>query len=339
MEAVTRRFILKTTLATASAAPLCALPLRARAADFVYKFGHPFPETYPIHVYAVAAAKKIKEQSGGRVEIEVFGNSQLGGDTQMISQLRAGAIQFYSSGGLILSSLVPVASINGMGFAFRDYSEVWAALDGDLGAHIRAAFERVGLHAFEKCWDNGFRQVSSSTHPIAGPNDLKGFKVRVPVSPLYTSLFQALGASPASINFSETYSALQTRIVEGQENPLALISAAKLYEVQKYISLTNHVWDGAWVLVNSAAWKALPPELQDIVASNLNEAGVAERTESERQNKIVQDELTKKGLTFNTVDPQPFRSILRDAGFYKGWAEKYGPEAWSRLEKYVGRLV
>jgi tripartite ATP-independent transporter DctP family solute receptor len=333
---VSRRVFVGGAGAVALAAPFVS---RARAAEFEYRMGHPFPQTYPIHVHAVAAADAIRQRSSGRVDIQVFGNSQLGGDTDMISQVRSGAIQLYSSGGLILSTLVPVAGINGMGFAFDGYDTVWRALDGDLGAHIRAGFAKAGLHAFERCWDNGFRQISSSTHPINTPDDLRNFKIRVPVSPLYTSLFKALGGAPTSINFSETYSALQTRIVDGQENPIALVAAAKLYEVQKYVSLTNHVWDGSWVLMNAKAWAALSPDLQAIVTAGFNEAAVAERAASEKASKTVQVELTEKGLAFNTVEPGPFRDRLRQAGFYRSWADKYGPEAWGLLEKNVGQLT
>ena len=130
-------------------------------------------------------------------------------------------------------------------------------MDGDLGAYIRGEIAKANLVAMDKIWDNGFRQTTSSSKPINHPDDLKGFKIRVPVSPLWTSMFKAFDAAPASINFSEVYSALQTKIVEGQENPLAIISTAKLYEVQKYCSLTNHMWDGFWFLANRRAWERL----------------------------------------------------------------------------------
>jgi TRAP-type transport system periplasmic protein len=113
---------------------------------------------------------------------------------------------------------------------------------------VRGAIGKAGLHAFDTMWDNGYRQITSSTHPIVAPEDLRGFKIRVPVSPLWMSMFKALGASPAAINFNEVYSALQTRIVEGQENPVSLINLSKFYEVQKYVSSTNHMWDGFWTL-------------------------------------------------------------------------------------------
>jgi TRAP-type C4-dicarboxylate transport system substrate-binding protein len=137
-----------------------------------------------------------------------------------------------------------VAAINGVGFAFPDYPAVWLAMDGELGVHIRAAIAKLNLQPFGRVWDNGFRQITSSSRPINRPRDLDGFKIRVPVSPLYTSLFRSLGAAPAGLNLSEVYSALQTRIVDGQENPLAVFETAKLYEVQKYCAMTNHVWDG-----------------------------------------------------------------------------------------------
>ncbi len=164
----------------------------------------------------------------------------------------------------------------------------------------------------DKIWDNGFRQTTSSTKPINGPDDFKGFKIRVPVSPLWTSMFKAFDASPASINFNEVYSALQTKIVEGQENPLALISTAKLYEVQKYCSLTNHMWDGFWFLANRRAWEALPADVRTIVAKNINAAAVKEREDTEKLNATVKADLASKGLIFNQPDRRP---VPRQAAF------------------------
>ncbi|MFT4121523.1 TRAP transporter substrate-binding protein, partial [Bradyrhizobium sp.] len=169
-------------------------------------------------------------------------------------------------------------------------------------------------------------------------DDFKGFKIRVPVSPLWTSMFKAFDASPASINFSEVYSALQTKIVEGQENPLALISAAKLYEVQKYCSMTNHMWDGFWFLMNRRAWQALPDDIKTIVAKNVNAAAVKEREDTEKLNATVKQELSGKGLVFNQPEVGPFRDKLRAAGFYAEWKGKYGEKAWELLEKSVGKL-
>jgi len=339
MRKLTRRnFLMRTTAAASGVAAFGILTRPGDAAEFVYRYANNNVVAHPMNVRLREAVDKIKEESSGRMEIQLFPNSQLGGDTDMLSQLRTGAIQMFNLSGLILATFVPVASINGIGFAFKDYAQVWTAMDGPLGAYVRGAINKVGLHALDNMWDNGYRQVTSSTHAINAPDDLKGFKIRVPVSPLWTSMFKALGASPTSINISEVYSALQTKIVEGQENPLSLINLFKFYEVQKYVSLTNHMWDGFWTLANAKAWADLPKDLQDIVARNINGAALKEREDVSALNGSLQGDLTQKGMTFNATDTDKFRATLRAAGFYSEWKDKYGPEAWAVLEKQVGSL-
>ncbi|MGR3385548.1 MAG: TRAP transporter substrate-binding protein, partial [Paracoccus sp. (in: a-proteobacteria)] len=246
----------------------------ANAAEFTMKLANNQPLEHPTNIRAAEAVKAIAEQSDGRVDVQVFPSNQLGADTDVLSQLRAGGVEFFLLSPVILSTLVPNASINGIGFAFPDYDAVWKAMDGELGAYERGQIEDAGLVVMEKIWDNGFRQTTTSTKPIEGPADLEGFKIRVPVSPLWTSMFTAFGSAPTSINFAEVYTALQTGVVDGQENPLAIIKVAKMWEVQKYVSMTNHMWDGFWMLANRRAWGALPEDLQQIVAENFNKAGM-----------------------------------------------------------------
>ena len=245
---------------------------RAQGAQFTYKYANNLPETHPMNVRAREMAAAIKQETNGAFDLQIFPYSQLGSDTDTLSQIRAGGVEFFTLSGLILSTLVPAASINGMGFAFPDYDTVWKAMDGDLGVYVRDQIAKTNLMALEKIWDNGFRQTTTSSRPINTPDDFRGMKLRVPPSPLWTSMFKAFDAAPASINFNEVYSALQTKIVDGQENPLAIISTAKLYEVQKYCSLTNHMWDGFWFLANKEAWNRLPESMRAIVAKNINAA-------------------------------------------------------------------
>ncbi|HEY2529358.1 MAG TPA: TRAP transporter substrate-binding protein [Xanthobacteraceae bacterium] len=312
---------------------------RSQQAEFTYKYANNLPDTHPMNVRAREMAAAIRQETNGRFALEIFPSSQLGSDTDTLTQLRAGGVEFFTLSGLILAILVPAASINGMGFAFPNYDTVWKAMDGDLGAYVRAQIGKANLVAMEKIWDNGFRQITTSTKPIETPDDLRGLKLRVPPSPLWTSMFKALNASPASINFNEVYSALQTKIVDGQENPLAIISTAKLYEVQKYCSLTNHMWDGFWFLANRAAWERLPEDIRTIVAKHVNAAGMKEREDVAKLNATLQQDLTGKGLLFNQPDAAPFRDKLRSAGFYTEWKRKYGEEAWAILEKSVGNLA
>jgi tripartite ATP-independent transporter DctP family solute receptor len=330
---ISRRTILQ---GTASAALVTGFGARAQSAEFTYKYANNLPVTHPMNLRAKEAADRIKQETGGRVEIQIFPNNQLGSDTDMLSQVRSGGVEFFTLSPLILSTLVPNASISGIGFAFPNYDTVWKAMDGELGAYVRGQISKANLVVMDKIWDNGFRQITSSNKPIQTPEDLKGFKIRVPVSPLWTSMFTAFGSSPASINFAEVYTALQTKIVDGQENPLAIISTAKLFEVQKYCSMTNHMWDGFWFLANRRAWERLPEDLRTIVAKHLNEAAVAERVDVAKLNAGVKDDLVSKGMAFNEPEAGPFREALRKAGFYAEWKKKYGDEAWAILEKSVG---
>jgi TRAP-type transport system periplasmic protein len=312
---------------------------RAQSAQFSYKYANNLPETHPMNVRAREMAAAIKQETSGAFDLQIFPSSQLGSDTDTLSQIRAGGVEFFTLSGLILSTLVPAASINGMGFAFPDYDTVWKAMDGDLGAYVRGQIAKTNLMALEKIWDNGFRQTTTSTKPVNSPDDFRGMKLRVPPSPLWTSMFKAFDAAPASINFNEVYSALQTKIVDGQENPLAIISTAKLYEVQKYCSLTNHMWDGFWFLANKDAWNRLPENMRAIVAKNVNAAALMERDDVAKLNANLQQDLAGKGLVFNKTDAAAFRDKLRSAGFYNEWRGKYGDEAWSILEKSVGKLT
>ncbi|MGE4372005.1 MAG: TRAP transporter substrate-binding protein [Xanthobacter sp.] len=318
-----------------------AMPHVARAAgpEFTYKYANNLPLSHPMNICAKQAAERIREQTDGRFELQIFPSNQLGSDTDMLSQLRAGGVEFFTLSGLILSTLVPVTAINSLGFIFPDYASVWKAMDGGLGAYLRQQISKVNLVPMEKIWDNGFRQVTTSTIPIVTPADCDGLKIRVPVSQILTSLFQTLGSAPVGMNFAEVYSALQTRVIDAQENPMAVISTAKLYEVQKNLSLTNHAWDGYWFLANGRAWRRLPEDIQEIVAKNINQAGMDERAAVEKMNLELAEGLAKEGMAVNKVDTAPFREKLREGGFYTEWKGKFGDAAWDVLEQYTGKLI
>lgn len=337
---LSRRRLL-TAGSTALAGAFVGAPFIARAqqAEFTYKYANNLPDSHPMNARAREMAAAIKAETNGRFDLQIFPSSQLGSDTDTLSQVRSGGVEFFTLSGLILSTLVPAASINGIGFAFPDYATVWKAMDGDLGAYVRQQIGKANLVVMDKIWDNGFRQTTSSTKPINTPDDLKGFKIRVPVSPLWTSMYKAFESAPTSINFNEVYTALQTKVVDGQENPLAIVSTAKLNEVQKYCSLTNHMWDGFWFLANRRAWERLPEDVRAIVAKHINAAGVKEREDVAKLNGSLQQELAAKGMIFNQPDPGPFRDKLRKAGFYSEWKGKYGDEAWALLERAVGSLA
>ncbi|NIE66867.1 TRAP transporter substrate-binding protein [Burkholderia sp. Ax-1719] len=332
----TRRTFIKAG-ASLGLASITGAPLFADTPSYTYKLGTNVPVTHPIYLRLKEASEKIKAETGGKVEIRVFPNGQLGGDTEMLSQVRSGGIDLLTLPGVILANLVPMASLNSVGFAFPDYPTVWRAMDGSLGGFIRDKISASGLVVMDKVWDNGFREITAN-NAIKTPADLTNMKIRVPVSPLLLSLFKSLGAAPTPINFNELYSSLQTKVIDAQENPLPIIATAKLYEVQKTCAQTSHVWDGYWLLANGRSWQGLPQPMRDIVAKNLNAAATLQRADSEKLAVSLAQDLSAKGLKFNKPDPAPFRKTLASAGFYADWKSKFGAEAWSHLEAYSGKL-
>src|SRR6266702_8884362 len=334
---ITRRDLLKSASAT-WATTILSKPASA-AAEFDFKLGVNTPDNHPLTIRLTEAAKAIGTQSSGRLNVTVFSNSQLGGDPEMLSQLRAGGIELLAAPSMTLSTLVPLSGLPSVGFAFASYDQVWAAMDGGVGDVVRDAISKAGIVPMKKIWDNGFRQItSSSSRQLNSVEDLRGFKIRVPVTALLTSLFSGLVALPSSISYSELYSALQTHIVEGQENPLAQVSTGKLYEVQKYCALSNHCWSGYRIVANRRVLSSLPADLLAIVNDSFDAAAIEERADLQEMDRSLPAERAGKGMTFNKPDPVQFRAALVKASFYTQWQKTYGAEAWARLEQYTGRL-
>jgi TRAP-type transport system periplasmic protein len=338
---LSRRRLLTRAGGSIAAATILPTILRwpANAAEFVYKCGGSLPDGHPMAIRAREAMKQIKEESNGRLDITLFTNSLLGGDTAMISQTIAGALEMYILPLDLLAAKNPACGIFGVGYAFLGYDHIWPAMDGELGDHLRGIAEQIGFHVVRNCYDHGFREITARAKAIRTPEDLKGFKIRLPVAPYYISLFQHLGASPTPINFSEVYSALQTGVVDGQENPLVLIDTAKLYEVQKYCSLTNHTWAGLNISFSNIAWKRLPPDLQALSEKHFNAKALEERADWQVMTKKEIENLKGKGMVFNSPDPKPFQDALRKTDFYPQMKKKSGDQAWALLEKYVGNLA
>ena len=329
----------RTLLAGAAALPLLTmLKWPASAAEFELKYATGQDPSHPVNLRAQEALTRIREATSGRVDIKLFPANQLGSDTDLLTQVRNGSIEFFNLSSLILATLVPISGITSVGFAFKNYDEVWGAMDGQLGDHIRSEIAKTPIFTVSKIWDNGFRHVTSSTREIRGPADLKGFKLRVPPAPPLTSLFKALDAAPTPINFNEVYTSLQTKVVEGQENPLAIIATTRLYEVQKTCSLTAHVWDGYWVLGNKRAFAKLPTDVQAIITRELDKSAGDQRADIAKLSDTLKADLKVKGITFIDVQQDDFRKALASTNFYAEWKQKYGPTAWDLMEKVSGKL-
>ena len=319
-------------------AGLLVAPARGRADALRMSMGSPMPQGHPATTCLVEALDAIRAESDGRIDITLYPDSQLGGELSMQSQLRAGAIAFTLSSASSLQTLVPIAGIPGVAYAFTGYVPLWSALDeGPLSERIRDGLAKVGLTAF-RVVDNGFRDVITAARPIAAVSDLRGLKIRVPPSPLLTSLFRALGAAPTTIGLAETYAALQTGLADGMENSLPQIEATRVYEVQRYLSRTGHSWDGLWILAHGRTWNDLPRDAQTLIGRHLDAAVARQRQAFVAMNTQSEARLRAKGLVVSTPDRAPFRAALEAAGYYADWKARFGREAWSALEHHTGPL-
>ncbi len=331
----TRASFLASTAAIFASIAVVRAP--ARAAQFSFRTGTNQAPNHPLSVAMRDMCDAIKTQTAGRLDIAMFPNNQLGGDTAMLTQLRSGALQMMTLDGGILSGVVPAAAIQSVGFAYKSSQEALAAFDGPLGTNVRGEIESKGMHCFDNIWENGLRQITSSTKPIDKTADLSNFKIRTPPAKISLDLFKELGASPTPINFSELYTALQTHVVDGQENPPANIMTGRFYEVQKYLSMTGHQWSGYWLLMNSDAWKSLPADIQTIVTKNAGIAAQKQRTAVIAANIALVATLKGKGMAVNEADRTGMRAQL--GGFYKRWKGEFGDTLWSLLESATGKLT
>lgn len=312
---------------------------RAKAAAIEMRQFHNQTDDTPLHKRLTEMWAAVDQETGGRLKVKVFAENAkvAGGDPQARDMLVSGELEFFTLMGGILDEVVPIADIQGMPFAFKDSNQVYSALDGDLGDLLREEAITKGIYALPRgCFENGFRQITSSTHPIRTVADLKGMKLRVPASQMFVDAFKSLGAEPTSINTNRLYESLKNGTVEGQENPLAIVDGFKLYEVQKYVSLTSHMWSGYNLLANLAAWRRLGPDLQAVVQRNAEKYVKLQRADNVTLNAQLQSALEKRGMTFNVADTAGFRAPLAD--FYKRWKERLGTKAWAMLEAHVGKL-
>jgi TRAP-type transport system periplasmic protein len=309
-----------------------------RAARFSWKYGSANAADHPANVAIVEALAKIREETRGELDIKPFLNSSLGSDSALVSQLRIGALETLIEGAGPFDTIVGIASIEEVAFAFSDYRTPLAAMDGDLGKMIRDALPAAGFIALERVFDNGFRYFTSSVKPIRKAEDLEGLKLRVSPGKLFYDTFHSLGVSSVSLGLNEIYLALQTHLVDAQETPLITIENQRFYEVQRYCSLSRHIWSCYFFLINRDKWQSLPSAYQDILRKHINAAALTQRRATAVSEAAIRDKLQRQGLIFNPIDRASFKSKLVASGYYGRWREAYGPGAWALLEKYAGPL-
>lgn len=295
------------------------------------RFGYEAPRSDTQHLAAKKFNELLKEKSKGEIKLSLFPDSTLGNAQTMISAVRGGTIDLEMSGSPNFSGLEPKLNVIDIPFIFKDREHAYAVLDGKIGQGLLKDLEAQGLKGLA-FWEVGFRSFTNSKHPIKTPEDIKGLKVRTNQNPMYIQAFSLLGANPVPMPLSELYTALETKAVDAQEHPVGIFWSAKLYEVQKYLSLTNHGYTPLIVVMNKAKFDSLSPDLQTAVMESAQEAGKYQRQLNLENEKGILDKLHAAGIEIiEKVDTQPFKAII-EQDVRKAFIEKNGDDLVKQID-------
>jgi len=295
---------MKTLLA---ALALCGTAAAAQPLEL--KLGHVGSPGSIFDLSAQEFAKRVQQKLGGKVVVQVYGSSQLGDDTEMMQKVKLGTLDF-SVPSTVMSSVVPAFGLFEMPYLVSDREHmkriekeiVWPAL---APLSEKAGYQMIAV------WENGFRQITNNAHPIKTPDDLKGIKLRVPKGKWRIKMFQAYGASPSAMGFSEVFVALQTGVMDGEENPLTQIYTAKFQEVQKYLSMTDHVYTPAYVVTSVRRWNALPPDVRKGLSEAARETQAYVYKTGAQQDEELLGKLKQAGMKVNDADKAAFRAASK----------------------------
>ncbi|MBS1210763.1 MAG: yiaO [Proteobacteria bacterium] len=248
----------------------------------------------------------LKAKTNGALDIKIFADSTLGNTQAAISGTRGGTIDLALSGSGNFSGLAPLLGVLDIPFLFKDSAHAYRALDGKVGQELLDKLGEFGLKGLAY-WDNGWREISNSKGPVRTPADVKGLKIRTTGSPAHIEAFKLLGANPVPMPLAELYTALEMKTVDAQEHPLGVLWSAKLYEVQKHLSISNHAYSALIMVMNKAKFDALPPAQQKALVEAAHEAGQYQRKLNADNTSVIIGNLKKAGVqVVESVDPKPF---------------------------------
>ena len=269
---------------------------------------HNLPPQSPKGIGAAKFAELVAAKSSGRINIHVAHSEQLGNENTNMSSIRTGTLDLGSLGQGALLSVAPEVAALGLPFLFSTLPDAWAVLDGPVGQELAKRLEAKNV-VFLGWWCNGIRQTTNNKRPINKPEDLKGLKIRTPLDPATVEMFAAMGATPQQISWGEVYLALQSGVVDGQENPLANIHAGKLYEVQKFISFTNHKYEVTALIMSTAAWGRLSEADRKLFREAAAEAGAHQRKAmADSEDRLLTEFKKMPSIQINNPETAPFKA-------------------------------
>ena len=309
-----------------------AFGAEAASAQTVLKLGHYNAESHPMHKAAVQFKTNVEKRTNGAIKIEIYPNNTLGSPPEILEQTRNGVVDIAVPTSGQLDKYDKAFAALMLPFAFTDIEHARRAMDGPMLGWLTPLAEKKGLEIIG-VWEYGFRNLTNSKHPINSPADVKGLKIRTPPEIQLSAAMAALGANVQKIGFPELYLALSQGVVDGEENPVATIASAKFYEVQKYLSLTQHTYQAIYQVVNLDTWKKLTPDQQKIMREEGAAAGKLTRELLQGQEKGLIEMLKSQGMQVTTPDLKPFKAAMGPAN--AEIAKYAGDENVAKFQKYV----
>jgi len=334
-----RRHALAATLALGLGAALA--PTLAAAQDIkprIIRFGYGLAEATNQGRAVKFFAEQVEKASGGKMKVRAIGAAALGSDVQMQQALIGGAQEMMVGSTATLVGIAKEMALWDTPFLFNNTQEADALLDGPVGQKVMDRLQDKGLVGLVY-WENGFRNVTNSKKPIQTANDFEGIKLRVMQNPVYLDAFKQLGANPVPLAFPELFPALETKTVDGQENPYTTILTSKFHEVQKYVSATNHVYSPWILLVSKKYWDGLSKDEQKVLADAARASRDFERKDTREASAKALAELQEKGMVFNKIAPKETgRMREKLASVNATIATTVGTELWQEAQAALARL-
>jgi tripartite ATP-independent transporter DctP family solute receptor len=300
----------------------------------VIKIASVLNDQHPANANGTFKFKEIVEtKTKGKYEIQVYSGNQLGDDVKATQNVRAGSIEMVLTSAAPVTGMAPEFMVFDLPFILTSDKAVDAIFDGPVGKKLAGTLDSKGLHLLAY-YENGFRQLTNSAKEVKSPADLSGLKIRTMENPIHLATWRALGANPTPMPFSELFTAMQQKTIDGQENPIPTIYLLKFYEVQKYATLTGHVYTPFILLINSKLWESLPPEDRKIFEEAAQESAKLERAANRKMNSDQIGELKKVGMTITELSAEQLKAFQDAvAPVYKEFEGKIGKELVEEFRK------
>jgi TRAP-type transport system periplasmic protein len=310
----------------------------AKTTPTIIKISNGINEQHPTYLACLKFKEIVESKLPGKYTIQAYANAQLGDDVRATEAVRMGTLEMVATSASPLTGLIPQFMVLDLPFLFASDKQADAVLDGSVGAKLAAASADKGLKLLAY-YENGFRQLTNSAHEVKSPADLKGLKIRTMENPIHLAAWKALGANPTPMPFSEVFTAMQQKTIDGQENPIPTIYLSKFYEVQKYVTLSGHVYGPHILLINKKLFDSFPADDQKVIQDAAKESALFQRATNRKMNSDYVGELKKGGMTVTELTPEQVKAFQDAvAPVYAQFEDKIGKDLIAEVKSITASV-